>query len=104
MFLQELLQRFPASTNPHHHSATQDADQTQLLGVTKLQEREKRRTVSELKAQDRDGGRGEAKGKSLLTLYWPSATRVTQNFLEQVHLDICSWICGKFIKLTVNEF
>ena len=39
--------------------------------------------------------------RSLLTLNWPSATRVTQNFLEQVHLDTCRWICGKILEKQV---
>ena len=36
MFPEELLQRFPASTNSHHHRAPQDPHQSQLLRVSKL--------------------------------------------------------------------
>ena len=43
MFSQEFLERFPASTNSYHHSATQDAHQTQLLGVTKLKKKERKK-------------------------------------------------------------
>ena len=44
VFHQELIERHPSTSNANHHSAAQDADEPELLGVSKLG-RERKKTL-----------------------------------------------------------